>query len=287
MINLKSEIKNHILTHDFVMLPGIGSFLTEYTQPYLNSNGDIVPPKKQIRFNSLLKDDDDTSILSILKDKMGLDNTQIQDLYFRLYEDYNHQINNLNRYYWEGLGLVVRNTNGKVDFIAENEEEYIFTNTPVVLPIELEEETTPLIELKKERSSLSSIFIFVIPLIALTATLIYAVFIKPNKGKPDFDVSKITSIFNQDDEIQEDTLSFQQQVEYLPADRDYIVLIGHYKEKEAEEMALFLEKNNYPVRKRSYGKFFKVYLVADSQIKAEQFIKELTPILPDTLKLEE
>ena len=57
MISIESHIENLLLSHDCVIVPGIGGFVTRYEGSYLDGQ-DIYPPFRSISFNSQLKEND-------------------------------------------------------------------------------------------------------------------------------------------------------------------------------------------------------------------------------------
>lgn len=57
MINIESHIENLLLSHDCVIVPGIGGFVTRYEGSYIEGQ-DIYPPFRSISFNSQLKEND-------------------------------------------------------------------------------------------------------------------------------------------------------------------------------------------------------------------------------------
>ncbi len=106
-MNIQSEIRDYILSHDFVMLPGIGAFVAEYSQPYFDKDGEIVPPERKIRFNPLLRNDSDVDILQVFREKMNISDAEVQEQYFAFLDTVNEQIATYNRYYWEDFGILL------------------------------------------------------------------------------------------------------------------------------------------------------------------------------------
>lgn len=107
-MNIQSEIREYILSHDFVMLPGIGAFVAEYSKPYFDLNGEIVPSERKLRFNPLLRNDSDVEILQVFKERMNISDAEVQEQYFAFLDTVNEQIAAFNRYYWDGFGIILR-----------------------------------------------------------------------------------------------------------------------------------------------------------------------------------
>lgn len=106
-MNIQSEIRDYILSHDFVMLPGIGAFVAEYSRPYFGKDGEIVPSERTIRFNPLLRNDSDVDILQVFREKMNISDAEVQEQYFAFLDTVNEQIATYNRYYWEDFGILL------------------------------------------------------------------------------------------------------------------------------------------------------------------------------------
>ncbi|MDD6784238.1 MAG: SPOR domain-containing protein [Prevotellaceae bacterium] len=59
MIQIDTHIENLLLSHDCVIVPGIGGFVTRYESPIISEDGnEIYPPYRSIGFNSQLKTND-------------------------------------------------------------------------------------------------------------------------------------------------------------------------------------------------------------------------------------
>ena len=72
MFSIQKEIEKIVFDQDFVVLPGIGGFISEYTKPYFDSKGEIVLPVKQITFNSLIDKDLDQKLISLLQKNLKI-----------------------------------------------------------------------------------------------------------------------------------------------------------------------------------------------------------------------
>lgn len=59
MIRIESHIENLLLSHDCVIVPGIGGFVTRYEGSYISDDGqELYPPYRSISFNSQLNTND-------------------------------------------------------------------------------------------------------------------------------------------------------------------------------------------------------------------------------------
>ncbi|MCD8538525.1 MAG: hypothetical protein LRY55_01265 [Leadbetterella sp.] len=107
-MNIQSAIRDYIYSHDFVMLPGIGAFVAEYSKPYFDLNGEIVPSERKLRFNPHLRNDSDVEILQAFREKMNISDQEVQEQYFAFLDSVNSEIAAFNRYYWEDFGIILR-----------------------------------------------------------------------------------------------------------------------------------------------------------------------------------
>lgn len=135
-MNIQSEIRDYILSHDFVMLPGIGAFVAEYTQPYFDKDGEIVPAERKIRFNPLLRNDSDVDILQVFRKRMNISDAEVQEQYFTFLDTVNEQIAAYNRYYWEDFGILVTEGPDAVFQFLPFKPSSVFEEPPVTQKIE-------------------------------------------------------------------------------------------------------------------------------------------------------
>lgn len=305
MMNIQSAIREYILSHDFVMLPGIGAFVAEYSKPYFDQNGEIVPAERTIRFNPLLRNDSDVDILNVFKEKMRISDTEVQEQYFAFLDTVNAQITAFNRYYWEDFGILLREGPDApfqfLPFTPSTSGEPVVQRKPVqeepspetVLPepeitappVKTYREKDPVEEEEVPESGKAARYlIFALPLALLTAALIYMVFFKPSLRESVKE--KAAPVFNDSDfeegAVTVDTLYSEPAPQTVVAE-EHIVRIGIYKrEKDAEKIVAFLSGKGYAPRVRPHGPLFKVYLVADTEEQARRYIKEVEQLIDDT-----
>lgn len=59
MQRLESHIENLLLSHECVIIPGVGGFVTRYEEPFLSEDKtEIFPPYRSVSFNSQLREND-------------------------------------------------------------------------------------------------------------------------------------------------------------------------------------------------------------------------------------
>lgn len=311
-MNIQSEIRDYILSHDFVMLPGIGAFVAEYSKPYFDLNGDIVPAERKIRFNPLLRNDSDVEILQVFKDRMNISDGEVQQQYFAFLDTVNSQIAAFNRYYWEGLGILLREGPDQAfqflpfqpsaEKTLPSEEDETPARPREVAPERQrreeqtvsEEEFTPREEPEEEESGGSNkalkYLVFALPLALLTAALVYMVFFKPSLRENV--KQKEGLLWNEPElsgeEVTVDTLYIEPAPQTAdtaveaPAE-EHVIRVGIYKrEKDAGKIAAFLATKGYAAKIRPHGPLFKVYLVADTEEQAMRYIKEVERLIDDT-----
>lgn len=305
-MNIQSEIKEYILAHDFVMLPGIGAFVAEYSQPYFDTNGEIVPSERKVRFNPLLRNDSDVDILQVFRERMNISEAEVQEQYFTFLDTVNEQLATFNRYYWEDFGILIsegpdtalqflpfqpsvkqpaRYTPEKESTaIGSREEEPVSSgeNEEEVYEETFDDDTEE--EESREGNKALKYLVFALPLALLSAALVYMVFFKPSlrenvKEEPAFNGTDFSS-----DDVTVDTLYIEKAPEVIePVHEEHVVRVGIYKRtKDADKIVAFLAEKGYEARIRPHGPFFKVYLVADTEDQAIRYIKEVERLIDDT-----
>ena len=59
MLRIISHIENLLLSHDCIVVPGLGGFVTRYEEAFFSEDGsEIFPPYRSVSFNARLKEDD-------------------------------------------------------------------------------------------------------------------------------------------------------------------------------------------------------------------------------------
>lgn len=271
---MHAEIREYILSHDFVMLPGIGAFVAEYSRPYFSESGDIVPGERTVRFNPLLRNDSDVSILQDFQEELGLSTEDIQEKYFSFLDHVNGQLATYGRYHWDDFGVLVREE-GSVKFVP-------FTAAvKVVEEVATDEEEPEEEEIGEEDNKTMKYLIFALPLALLSAALVYMVFFKPSQREA---VQVVAPLELEAEDVTIDTLSVDSTVEVDPLEIEtYRVVIGIYKrEKDAAKIVAFLETKGYSPKVRPHGPLFKVYLPSSSEEQARRYVKDVGKLIDDT-----
>ena len=288
---MPSDIREHILTHDFVMLPGIGAFVAEYSRPYFSETGDIIPGERTLRFNPLLRNDSDVSLLEALRQKHQLSIEEVQDKYFAFLDQVMEDLEKKGEYQWEGLGRLTLKI-GEINFepLAKKVVTESIKNEDLPLPdeeqgfqLQEEEDNFQLPEEDEEGSEnkTAKYLIFALPLVLLSAALVYMVFFKPSRREV---VKEIEPELSLPEEVIVDTLSTDTVTYVNPEEiENYRVDIGIYKrEKDAAKIVAFLESKGYRPKVKPHGPLFKVFLPASSEEQARRYVKDVGKLIDDT-----
>lgn len=270
---MHSEIRDYILSHDFVMLPGIGAFVAEYSRPYFSESGDIIPGERTVRFNPLLRNDSDVSILKDFQEELGISAEDVQEKYFSFLDHVNGQLATYGRYHWDDFGLLVQE-GGSLKFVP-------FTTAVKVVEEEVAVEVPEEEEIEEESNKTMKYLIFALPLALLSAALVYMVFFKPSQRET---VQVTAPLKLEEEEVTIDTLSTDSTQEVDPLEIEtYRVVIGIYKrEKDAAKIVAFLETKGYRPKVRPHGPLFKVYLPSSSEEQARRYVKDVGKLIDDT-----
>ncbi len=204
MLNLKNEIGKIINEHDFIVLPGIGAFISEYTQPYFDLNNHIVESIKTLKFNSLLSKDVDNKLINLLSIKLGIP-FNILHIDYQEFKNYLLlEIEDHNKYSWKNVGIFYKNTDGKLDFYREKIEntdsdlnliisetqpkEIIQENSNTDSIIKNSDSNSELLNVKMENEinkivpfNFKKKILYALPILMLFSGLLYIVFFKKDE----------------------------------------------------------------------------------------------------------
>lgn len=313
-MNIQSEIRDYILSHDFVMLPGVGAFVAEYSKPYFDLNGEIVPAERKIRFNPHLRNDSDVEILQVFKERMNISDAEVQEQYFSFLDTVNEQLAAYNRYYWDGFGILLREGPQEAFQFLPFQPSVSRSSDSEVQPVPAVQEDTPSPSYRVEETYTAEepeeepdeedepeerspegnralkYLIFTLPLVLLTAALVYMVFFKPSlrenvKDKPlpdtGFAPEEVTvdTLYSEPAPQVSDSASGASE----PSGEEHVVRIGIYKRvKDADKIVAFLSEKGYSAKIRPHGPLFKVYLVAETEGQAIRYVKEVEQLIDDT-----
>ncbi len=313
MFNIQQEIVNIVLEQDFVVLPGIGAFLTEYSKPYFDKNGEIILPEKRIEFNHLIDRDLDNKLLNLISLKVNLPKELLKTDYNEFLNKFRSSIVLQQKYEIENLGLFFKNENHELIFYPEkskpnfkvdsNKPEEVFIN-PVNListkPVDVfddENQESEIASISKTTKSYFKVILYLVPIFLITSTLAYTIFIKPLKNKSEKKnmVEEIDSLADLQNEVLNDSnlqvdddekrnsntknepkTTNRNQSSRDSSSKSHIVGIGIFKVKEnVDNLAAYLAENGIPARVRKSGDRYKLFVTANSEEQANDFVQKI------------
>jgi CCDC81-like prokaryotic HU domain 1/SPOR domain len=315
MHNIQQEILQVVQGQDFLVLPGIGGFLAEYSKPYFDDKGEIVLPKKSLEFNQLIDRDVDNKLFELISKNL---NQPIELVKSNYYDFLNHFRSSLvlnSKFDWESLGTFYKNENQEIVFYPERRIEKVTSVLENPEPIVSNISNNEIAEIDNQGESLESEFIYsdykpknyfevllyVVPLFIITTTLAYNIFIKPlnKKSEKKNMVEEIDSLSNLKKEILSDSdvalegkrviskkdnertetrkkSETREDEEQDSSRKSHIVGIGIFKVKEnVDNLAAYLVENGIPVRVRRSGGKYKLFVTASSEEQAGEFVKKI------------
>lgn len=314
MLNIQREIENIVFEQDFVVLPGIGAFLTEYTKPYFDKKGDIILPEKKFIFNQLIDRDLDEKLFHLISKKTNLPKELIASEYNDFINKFRSAIVLNHKFDWESVGIFFKNDNQELVFYPESQTKSSFQTkeTPekhlvateiiksddlhAALEHEIEEIDDEVESPTKKSKGYFKIILYTIPLLLITTTLAYTIFIKPLKNKSEKKnmVEEIDSLVNLQNEVlnvsnsnkeekKEKSIKKSQgnstdknEVSNDSTAKSHIVGIGIFKVKEnVDNLAAYLAENGIPARVRRYGSKYKLFVTANSEEQANEFVQKI------------
>lgn len=313
MFNIQQEIVNIVLEQDFVVLPGIGAFLTEYSKPYFDKNGEIILPEKRIEFNHLIDRDLDNKLLSLISLKVNLPKELLRTDYNEFLNKFRSSIVLQQKYEIENLGLFFKNENHELIFYPEkskpnlkvdyNKPEEVFINKvkPIsTKPVDVFDDDNQESEIdsnSKRTKTYFKVLLYLVPVFLITSTLAYTIFIKPLKNKSEKKnmVEEIDSLADLQNEVLNDSNLQLDDVEKRNSNtknepkttnrnqssrdsssKSHIVGIGIFKVKEnVDNLAAYLAENGIPARVRKSGDRYKLFVTANSEEQAKDFVQKI------------
>lgn len=313
MFTIQKEIEQIINNQDFIVLPNIGAFISEYSKPYFDASGEIVLPVKQLEFNDLIDKDLDEKLFVLIHQNSKLPIELIKTDYTDFIKKFRSEIVLNKKYIWDGIGIFYRNEDNKIVFFPEN----ISQNTEILVQAEKpkniitkeervsfhEVEEQEHLEIVEKKRNFSKLFLYLIPLFLLSSALAYSIFIKPSEKKSEKKnmVEEIDSLSNLQNKILNDSSlsikkgedSNEKKLEKqsnnkkegkIETKNSFVVSIGVFSKKEnVDNLASFLAENGFPARVRPLGKKYKVYVIANSEAQALEYvekIEQLTEVKP-------
>jgi len=126
-LNIKFYIRDLLLKRDGLVIPGLGSFITEDLPSKIDSEEKkILPPRKKIKFNPSIIQDDDYILANTIaqEENISLDeaNKAINDEVMQILE----VLNSLKTFEFPGIGKIMKDDKGAIRFEAEEQEATSF-----------------------------------------------------------------------------------------------------------------------------------------------------------------
>lgn len=109
-------IRELLAKHNYISLPGIGSFTQKYEPARPSSDGNsFIPPKQIIDFDTS-RTFNDEAIENYLCDKKGITHIEAADLLNKFIEKVTEDLNNGNTVVFESVGTLYKNKKGRIRF---------------------------------------------------------------------------------------------------------------------------------------------------------------------------
>ncbi len=109
-------IRELLAKHNFISLPGIGSFTQKYEPAFPSADGkSFIPPKQIISFDTS-RTFNDESIESYLCDKLAISQTEASALLKNFIERLTNDLNDGKPFVFENVGELFKNKKGKLKF---------------------------------------------------------------------------------------------------------------------------------------------------------------------------
>ena len=109
-------IRELLAKHNFVSLPGIGSFIQRYEPAFPSSDGkSFIPPKQLISFDTTRVFNDE-AIENYLCEKQGISHSEASDLLKIFIDKLNYDLNSEKPSIFDNVGELFKNKKGKIKF---------------------------------------------------------------------------------------------------------------------------------------------------------------------------
>jgi cell division septation protein DedD len=307
MLNIQQEIQALVHEHDFLVLPSIGAFISEYSKPYFDNEGSIVLPEKTISFNHLIDRDVENKLFHIISRNKNISVENVQSEYYSFLVKFRSEIVLNQKFTWEDLGTFYKNDKQELVFYPQKKPKYIpepaaIEKTEVlqhaVEKIHTDEPESKSEFIKRGRSNYVKALLYAIPLILISTTLAYTIFIKPSKNKSEKKnlVEEIDSLSNVEEPQTSETPKREARVETKSNEnksnrkeednkednsnktsgKNHIVGIGIFKVKDnVDNLAAYLAENGIPAKVRKSGNRYRLFVTASSPEQANEFVQKI------------
>jgi hypothetical protein len=148
-MRLEAFISHLLYEHDCVIVPGFGGLVANYRGARLNSISHVVkPPSKHVGFNRHLTHNDGL-LAGHMAQTLGIGYHEAMAQIEASVSEAMHVLHQKERISWKGIGLFFKDRNGQLQFIPEDQENFLLESyglTAIQLhPIERKQELdTPL-----------------------------------------------------------------------------------------------------------------------------------------------
>lgn len=116
MTNIQSHIARLLYTHNYVVVPGLGSFIGSTVKAKISSHQLIIsPPKKQIVFNPELVQDDGL-LIQTLAESWGVDLNKARETLDLKVSNWKEKLSNGKELVFDEIGKIFLNQQGKAVF---------------------------------------------------------------------------------------------------------------------------------------------------------------------------
>ncbi|NVO08390.1 MAG: SPOR domain-containing protein [Bacteroidales bacterium] len=109
-------IRELLAKHNYISLPGLGSFVQNYEPAHPSADGNgFIAPKQSVTFDDS-RTFNDEAIENYLCEKMGLSHSNASELLVEHIKRINEDISNGKEFIFESIGILSRNKKGKICF---------------------------------------------------------------------------------------------------------------------------------------------------------------------------
>jgi len=116
VLEINLIIRELLAKHDFISLPGIGSFTQKYEPAFPSADGiSFIPPKQIISFDTS-RTFNDEAIENYLCDKLGVSHTEASDLLKEYISRLNYDLDSGKPRTFENVGELYKNKKGRIRF---------------------------------------------------------------------------------------------------------------------------------------------------------------------------
>lgn len=180
-------IRELLAKHDFISLPGVGSFSQKYEPAFPSADGkSFIPPKQVISFDTS-RTFNDEAIENYLCDKMGISHSEAANLLKIFIDKLIYNLDKGRPVKFENVGELFKNKKGKIRFEQAQDSDAALA-TYGLKPLEVEQvsskkkgkvtETQPSVKSdSKSKSSSAKVFVVFSTIIGVAAIITVFIFI--------------------------------------------------------------------------------------------------------------